>query len=109
MLYMTIAAILLVNMLIAMMGNTYQVIAERKNEWMRQVFFLVFYRVLSGIKIPTFHWSTISNTWLYLSYNIDHLSNYVFNLLSSGLLLSVSPQKEANQILMYLLLLKYKL
>ena len=37
MLYMVIAALLLVNMLIAMMGSTYQIIAERKNEWMRQV------------------------------------------------------------------------
>lgn len=36
-LYMAIVAILLVNMLIAMMGNTYQKIAERKNEWQRQV------------------------------------------------------------------------
>lgn len=35
-LYMVIAAILLINMLIAMMGNTYQRIAEMKNEWMRQ-------------------------------------------------------------------------
>jgi hypothetical protein len=37
MLYMVIAALLLVNMLIAMMGTTYQNIAERRNEWMRQV------------------------------------------------------------------------
>ena len=37
MLYMVIAALLLVNMLIAMMGSTYQIIAERKNEWIRQV------------------------------------------------------------------------
>lgn len=34
---MAIVAILLVNMLIAMMGNTYQKIAETKNEWQRQV------------------------------------------------------------------------
>jgi transient receptor potential cation channel subfamily V protein 5 len=40
-----IAAMLLVNMLIAMMGTTYQIIAERKNEWMRQVFnsFLIYF------------------------------------------------------------------
>ncbi|KPJ13765.1 Transient receptor potential cation channel subfamily V member 5 [Papilio machaon] len=35
-LYMIIVAILLVNMLIAMMGNTYQKIAETRNEWQRQ-------------------------------------------------------------------------
>jgi hypothetical protein len=35
--YMGIVAILLVNMLIAMMGNTYQKIAETRNEWQRQV------------------------------------------------------------------------
>ncbi|XP_058065420.1 transient receptor potential cation channel subfamily V member 5 [Anopheles bellator] len=34
--YMVIVAVLLVNMLIAMMGNTYQKIAETKNEWQRQ-------------------------------------------------------------------------
>ncbi|XP_015521251.2 transient receptor potential cation channel subfamily V member 5 isoform X1 [Neodiprion pinetum] len=34
--YMAIVAILLVNMLIAMMGNTYQKIAETRNEWQRQ-------------------------------------------------------------------------
>uniref|UniRef100_T1IIR8 Ion transport domain-containing protein n=1 Tax=Strigamia maritima TaxID=126957 RepID=T1IIR8_STRMM len=34
--YMGLVAILLVNMLIAMMGNTYQIIAEVKNEWQRQ-------------------------------------------------------------------------
>ncbi|CAG9782810.1 unnamed protein product [Diatraea saccharalis] len=34
--YMIIVAILLVNMLIAMMGNTYQKIAETRNEWQRQ-------------------------------------------------------------------------
>lgn len=34
--FMAIVAILLVNMLIAMMGNTYQKIAETKNEWQRQ-------------------------------------------------------------------------
>ena len=33
---MIIVAILLVNMLIAMMGNTYQKIAETRNEWQRQ-------------------------------------------------------------------------
>lgn len=37
--YMGIVAILLVNMLIAMMGNTYQKIAETRNEWQRQVRF----------------------------------------------------------------------
>lgn len=35
---MAIVAILLVNMLIAMMGNTYQKIAETRNEWQRQVY-----------------------------------------------------------------------
>lgn len=35
--YMAIVAVLLVNMLIAMMGNTYQKIAETRNEWQRQV------------------------------------------------------------------------
>lgn len=35
--YMAIAAVLLINMLIAMMGNTYQKIAETRNEWQRQV------------------------------------------------------------------------
>lgn len=35
-LFMVIVAVLLVNMLIAMMGNTYQKIAETRNEWQRQ-------------------------------------------------------------------------
>ncbi|ALC44528.1 nan [Drosophila busckii] len=35
-LFMTIVSVLLVNMLIAMMGNTYQKIAEIRNEWQRQ-------------------------------------------------------------------------
>nr|CAH7722831.1 unnamed protein product [Callosobruchus chinensis] len=34
--FMGIVAILLINMLIAMMGNTYQKIAETRNEWQRQ-------------------------------------------------------------------------
>ncbi|KAL1493977.1 hypothetical protein ABEB36_009655 [Hypothenemus hampei] len=34
--FMAIVAILLINMLIAMMGNTYQKIAETRNEWQRQ-------------------------------------------------------------------------
>lgn len=33
---MVIVAVLLVNLLIAMMGNTYTKIAETKNEWQRQ-------------------------------------------------------------------------
>lgn len=33
---MVIVAVLLVNLLIAMMGNTYTMIAETKNEWQRQ-------------------------------------------------------------------------
>lgn len=41
--YMAIVAILLVNMLIAMMGNTYQKIAETRNEWQRQVCFSSFF------------------------------------------------------------------
>jgi len=35
--YMAIVTILLINMLIAMMGNTYTKIAETRNEWQRQV------------------------------------------------------------------------
>lgn len=35
-LYMILVSILLVNMLIAMMGKTYQDIASRPNEWLRQ-------------------------------------------------------------------------
>ncbi|KAG5682668.1 hypothetical protein PVAND_012006 [Polypedilum vanderplanki] len=35
-LFMAIVAVLLINMLIAMMGNTYTKIAETKNEWQRQ-------------------------------------------------------------------------
>lgn len=35
-LFMVIVSVLLVNMLIAMMGNTYQKIAETRNEWQRQ-------------------------------------------------------------------------
>ncbi|CAF3232742.1 unnamed protein product [Rotaria socialis] len=34
--YIVIAAVLLVNMLIAMMGNTYAMVNERKKEWLRQ-------------------------------------------------------------------------
>lgn len=36
MVYIAIVGILLINMLIAMMGNTYTKIAETKNEWQRQ-------------------------------------------------------------------------
>ncbi|XP_068237254.1 transient receptor potential cation channel subfamily V member 5 [Palaemon carinicauda] len=36
MIFMAIVALLLINLLIAMMGNTYERIAEMKNEWMRQ-------------------------------------------------------------------------
>ena len=35
--FLSIAYIMLVNLLIAMMGDTYTKIAEIKNEWMRQV------------------------------------------------------------------------
>jgi transient receptor potential cation channel subfamily V member 5 len=35
-LFMAIVGVLLINMLIAMMGNTYTKIAETKNEWQRQ-------------------------------------------------------------------------
>lgn len=34
--FMVLVTVLLVNMLIAMMGNTYQKIAETRNEWQRQ-------------------------------------------------------------------------
>ncbi|XP_050701806.1 transient receptor potential cation channel subfamily V member 5-like [Eriocheir sinensis] len=34
--FMAIVSLLLINLLIAMMGNTYERIAEMKNEWMRQ-------------------------------------------------------------------------
>ena len=34
--FIMVVTVLLVNLLIAMMGNTYTVIAEIKNEWMRQ-------------------------------------------------------------------------
>ncbi|KAG7169642.1 Transient receptor potential cation channel subfamily V member 5-like [Homarus americanus] len=37
MIFMAIVSLLLINLLIAMMGNTYERIAEMKNEWMRQV------------------------------------------------------------------------
>lgn len=43
--FMVIVAILLVNMLIAMMGNTYQKIAETRNEWQRQVSAYLYYSV----------------------------------------------------------------
>ncbi|XP_069188418.1 transient receptor potential cation channel subfamily V member 5 [Procambarus clarkii] len=36
MIFMAIVSLLLINLLIAMMGNTYERIAEMKNEWMRQ-------------------------------------------------------------------------
>jgi len=35
--YMVLVTLLLVNMLIAMMGNTYQVVSETEKEWLRQV------------------------------------------------------------------------
>ncbi len=38
-LFLAIVHVLLVNLLIAMMGDTYTKIAEIKNEWMRQVGF----------------------------------------------------------------------
>ena len=34
---MVVVTLLLVNMLIAMMGNTYQAVAETQGEWLRQV------------------------------------------------------------------------
>ena len=37
--FIAIVVILLLNLLIAMMGDTYAKIAEIKNEWMRQVIF----------------------------------------------------------------------
>ena len=36
-LYMVLVTLLLINMLIAMMGNTYQVVSETQSEWLRQV------------------------------------------------------------------------
>lgn len=35
---MIMVTLLLVNMLIAMMGNTYQLVNETQKEWFRQVF-----------------------------------------------------------------------
>jgi cell division protein FtsX len=35
--YMILVTLLLVNMLIAMMGNTYQLVNETQKEWFRQV------------------------------------------------------------------------
>ncbi|CAL4146029.1 unnamed protein product, partial [Meganyctiphanes norvegica] len=43
MMFMAVVALLLINLLIAMMGNTYEVIAEMKNEWMRQVRWYIFF------------------------------------------------------------------
>ena len=37
--YMILVTLLLVNMLIAMMGNTYQLVNETQKEWFRQVRF----------------------------------------------------------------------
>lgn len=37
MVYMIMVTLLLVNMLIAMMGNTYQLVAETQKEYFRQV------------------------------------------------------------------------
>ena len=34
---MVLVTLLLINMLIAMMGNTYQAVAETEGEWLRQV------------------------------------------------------------------------
>ena len=38
-LFLSVVFVLLINLLIAMMGDTYTKIAEIKNEWMRQVRF----------------------------------------------------------------------
>jgi hypothetical protein len=72
---MTIAAILLVNMLIAMMGNTYQMIAEQKNEWMRQVFEGILVGQHLQIWPQNPHWPSSNVN----SPDIGH-PNYVFNL-----------------------------
>ena len=40
--FIGLVTVLLVNLLIAMMGNTYSEIAAIKNEWMRQVGFVIF-------------------------------------------------------------------
>ena len=49
--FIAIVVILLLNLLIAMMGDTYAKIAEIKNEWMRQVYLK--YRILD-VKYYTF-------------------------------------------------------
>lgn len=56
---MGIVAILLINMLIAMMGNTYQKIAETRNEWQRQVrpvskifkLTVIYFKLFSGLEL----------------------------------------------------------
>jgi hypothetical protein len=50
--------VLLVNLLIAMMGNTYSEIASIKNEWMRQVpgLFLFFSLVSLSRRSPKVAW-----------------------------------------------------
>lgn len=48
--FMGIVAILLINMLIAMMGNTYQKIAETRNEWQRQVTLKKIHQIMNLIK-----------------------------------------------------------
>lgn len=58
--FMAIVAILLVNMLIAMMGNTYQKIAETRNEWQRQVnFWHLFTKSIPFIQFMTLQWARI--------------------------------------------------
>ena len=41
--FLLVAFILLLNLLIAMMGDTYTRIAEIKNEWMRQASVITYY------------------------------------------------------------------
>ena len=47
-LFIILGALLIVNMLIAMMGNTYLMVAETKKEWTRQVvkIFLLFFSAI---------------------------------------------------------------
>ena len=49
---MIMVALLLINMLIAMMGNTYQLVNETQKEWLRQVITIInnnFYFFYSAI------------------------------------------------------------
>ena len=56
---MIIVGLLLLNTLIAMMGNTYAKVNETKNEWLRQVYYLELFFFLIFNLFLLFQWAKV--------------------------------------------------